>query len=146
MNLQMTNRISGMGLATVMSLSAAGCGAGDNNVTPEAQIMECLFESARESVESNKISGARIELVETSEKCRTTSEAYRFYQQCEVLMSLHPSATCVDQYNPNTNRIPSTLKDAKSSRESLEPNVRRDCGYDPIPTTAILAEIEKCTT
>lgn len=123
-----------------LSLSGSACSAEE---TANAELLTCLLEQ----VEFQSPEGAQRFIVntDTDGPCRKTAEAYRYYQMCEVAMTMHASSNCAKLHNPDVNRIPSTLRDAASSREALEYAYRRDCGDDPIPTPTLLAYIEKCS-
>ena len=124
----------------VLVLATASCAQPDVEDTKSFDIAACLIAQT----DLDAPAAFTIVLTEELEPCRSTQEAHRYYQQCEIAKTLNRDSSCEDIFNPNAHRIPSTLSDAADTREALEHAYRRDCGRDPIPTATILEKMQRC--
>ncbi|MEO0551179.1 MAG: hypothetical protein AAFZ91_14755 [Pseudomonadota bacterium] len=77
-------------------------------------------------------------------ECASTSEAYYYYQFCEVVLNLVPDESCENLPNAADLGVPENLKAATKARKALVPQYREHCGMEPVSTRAILTEIKKC--
>ena len=131
-----------LGSATlgVLVLATASCSQPEIEGTKFFDAAACFEAHAAFEAPAGDI----IVLSEEPKPCRTTQEAHRYYQQCEIAKTLNRDWSCEDIFNPDANRIPSTLSDAADTREALEHAYRRDCGRDPIPTATLLEAMQRC--
>jgi len=130
----------------VLALATTSCSQSDIENTKSFDAAACFeAQPAFEAQIAFEVpAGDVILLTEEPEPCRTTQEAHRYYQQCEIAKTLNRDRSCEDIFNPDANRIPSTLSDAADTREALEHAYRRDCGRDPVPTATILEKMQRC--
>ena len=124
----------------VLALASASCAGPNIDETKSFDAAACFGTQDASIAPVGEI----IVLTEEHEPCRTTHEAHRYYQFCELTMTLHKERTCEDLFNPDAHRVPSTLSDAADMREALEDAFRRDCGRDPTPTATILKKMQRC--